>query len=111
MKTQKGSEEDRESYGLSNSERNYWGFKDWKEIGEYNYESEIPQPSFYLSDHDFPKWLRDIMQRVWDQEHNPTTTSTTSTTTTTTTKKPKKKGYQFGDITKSAVKKVWKWFG
>ena len=113
LKTRKDSEEDRERYGLTNSEKNYWGFKDRQEMAEYNYENGIRSPDFYFSNHEFPDWMEDILLRVWEKENNPTTTTSTTTTTTTTTKKPKKKdkGYQFGDITKSVVNKVWNWWG
>ena len=87
---------------------------------DYNWRKDFgtdedPQPAYYYSRHDFPVWLKEIMQNVWEKEHFTTTSTTTTTTTTTPITKGKKKskdrGYKFGDITKSVANKVWGWFG
>ena len=89
---------------------------DWRLDEKDYWTDEDPKPAYHYSEHEFPEWLKGIMQDAWEKEHL-TTTSTTSTTTTTTTttattkKKAKDKGYKFGDITKSVVKNVWGWFG
>ena len=97
--------EEADEWGLMKLHNDYNWRKDY-------WTDEEPQPAYYYSEHDFPVWLKEIMQDVWEKEHLTTTSTTTTTTTTTTTKKKTKdRGYKFGDITKSVVKNVWSWFG